>query len=90
MEERRPVWGLTADVLNKRSRTAEVWSSSLGFGRGTNRCSSLKVDIVPKRIRVPRDGTDPLERPSQWYRDVRLGTCNVKFAYNSSHAMSKV
>ena len=35
LEERPPVWRVTANILNKQSRTADTgWSSSLGFGRG--------------------------------------------------------
>ena len=37
MEERPPIWRVAANILNKQSRTAdEVWSSSLGIGRGAN------------------------------------------------------
>ena len=38
MEERPPIWRVAANILNKQSRTADKgWSSSLGFGRGTNK-----------------------------------------------------
>ena len=40
MEKRPPICRVTANVLNKQSRTADkVWSSSLGVGRGANNSS---------------------------------------------------
>ena len=40
MEERPPIWRVAANKLNKQSRTAdEVWSSSLGVGRGAKNAS---------------------------------------------------
>ena len=40
MEERRPIWRVAANILNKQSRTADNgWSSSLEFGRGANNAS---------------------------------------------------
>ena len=40
MEEQPPIWNLAANILNKRSRTADkVWSSSLGVGRSANNSS---------------------------------------------------
>jgi hypothetical protein len=35
------IWRITANILNKQTRTADkVWSSSLGVGRGANNSSS--------------------------------------------------
>ena len=43
MEERPPIWRVTANKLNKQSRRAdEAWSSSLGVGRGANNASPWK------------------------------------------------
>jgi hypothetical protein len=40
MEERPMIWRVAANVLNKKSRTAdERWSSRLGVGRGANNSS---------------------------------------------------
>jgi hypothetical protein len=37
MEEEPPTWKVTANILNKQSRTADKrWSSSLVVGRGAN------------------------------------------------------
>ena len=37
MEERPPIWRVTANKLNKQSRTADKgWSSSLGVGGGAD------------------------------------------------------
>jgi hypothetical protein len=34
------IWRISANILNKQSRTADkVWSSRLGFGRGANKSS---------------------------------------------------
>jgi hypothetical protein len=42
-EERHPIWGVAANILNKQSRTADKGrSSSLGVGRGANNSSLLK------------------------------------------------
>ena len=44
IEERPPIRRVAANKLNKQSRTAdEGWSSSLGFGRGANNPSLLKL-----------------------------------------------
>ena len=41
LEERPPVWKVTANTLNKQSRTADKGSSSnLGVGRGVHSSSS--------------------------------------------------
>jgi hypothetical protein len=37
------IWRLAANILNKQSRTADNWSSSLGVGRGGNKVSSFVV-----------------------------------------------
>jgi len=43
IEERPPIWRVAANILNKKSRTADKgWSSSLGVGRGANNSSLLK------------------------------------------------
>ena len=40
MEDRPPVWGIAANILNKQSRTADRgWSSNVGIGRGANNSS---------------------------------------------------
>ena len=40
MEERPPIWGVAANILNKQARTADKgWSSSLVVGRGFNSSS---------------------------------------------------
>ena len=40
MEERPPIWRVSANKSNKQSRTADKWwSSSLRVGRGANICS---------------------------------------------------
>ena len=40
LEERRPMWRIAANILNKQSRTVDkVWSSSLGVGRSANNSS---------------------------------------------------
>jgi len=43
MEERPPIWRVTANILNKQSRTADKeWSSSLGEGWGSGLGEVLK------------------------------------------------
>ena len=43
MEERSPVWGVAANILNKQSRTVKNrWSSNLGVGRGADNSSPQK------------------------------------------------
>ena len=40
MEERPPIWTVSANILNKQSRTVDKgWSSSWGGGRGANNSS---------------------------------------------------
>ena len=40
IEERPPIWRVSANILNKQSRTADKgWSSSLGVGRGADNSS---------------------------------------------------
>ena len=40
MEERLPIWRVSANILNKQSQTADKgWPSSLGVGRGANNSS---------------------------------------------------
>jgi len=40
MEERFPIWGEAANILNKQSRTADKgWPSSVGVRRGANNSS---------------------------------------------------
>jgi hypothetical protein len=47
MEERSLIWRVAANILNKKSRTADkLWSSSLGVGRGANICSLQKVMML--------------------------------------------
>jgi hypothetical protein len=37
MEEQPPIWRVTANILNKKPRTADKgWPSNLGVGRGSN------------------------------------------------------
>ena len=84
MEEEPPIWSLTANILNKQSRTAEkVWSSSLGVGRGANNSSPQKR--IPLRTvykkKKPRTWTDTLVRPKKWKRNMRFGTWNVRSLY---------
>jgi hypothetical protein len=43
MEERPPMWRVTANILNKQSRTVKKrWSSSLGVGQGAKNSFLLK------------------------------------------------
>jgi len=58
MEERPPIWRVAANILNKQSRTAdEVWSSSLGVGRGANNASPWKTFVK----KYPQGEMLPLE-----------------------------
>ena len=46
MEERPPIWRVTANKLNKQSRTADKgWSSSLRVGKGANNSSPWKIQV---------------------------------------------
>jgi hypothetical protein len=46
MEERPPIWRVALNKLNKQPRTAdEVWSFSLGIGRGANKPSPYKTYV---------------------------------------------
>jgi len=48
MDERFPIWRVTANMLNKQSRKADKgWSYSLVFERGDNN-SSPKTGLVTK------------------------------------------
>src|SRR5215469_15581063 len=79
MEERPPIWRVTANILNKQSQTADKgWSSSLGVGRGANN-SSLKTKFCYEIFtEKPRAWTDTLLRPKQRKRDMRFDTWNVR------------
>jgi hypothetical protein len=65
--------GVTANILNKQSRTSEMGcSSSLGVGRGPNKSSSLKNKLVTKDLKKPRTWTNSLDkdrRRSVEYKD---------------------
>ena len=84
MEEEPPIWSLTANILNKQSRTAEkVWFSSLGVGRCANNSSPQKTYPVTNRLpkKKPRTWTDTLVRPKKRKRNMRFGTWNVRSLY---------
>ena len=50
MEERRPVWRVAGNTLNKQSRTADNgWSSDLVVGRGAN-------NSLPSKLALLRNG----------------------------------
>jgi len=49
-EEQLPIWRVTANILNKQSRTADKgWSSILGVGSGANN-SSLQKRILLQNV----------------------------------------
>jgi undecaprenyl pyrophosphate synthase len=53
------IWRAAANVLNKKSRTADKGtSSSLGVGRGGNNFSSEKLKHVTKETQKTRNRSD--------------------------------
>ena len=84
MEERPPVWRVAANILNKKSQTADKgWSSNLGVGRGVKtpqRKSVYCYEILKDKGRI---WTDNLVRPKQRKRNMRFGACNVWNLYRS-------
>jgi hypothetical protein len=47
MEERSRIWKGVSNILNKQSRIADnVWSSSLGVGRGAINSSAYKRSLL--------------------------------------------
>jgi predicted NUDIX family NTP pyrophosphohydrolase len=71
------IWGVSANILNKQSRTAEMeWPSNLGVGRGYNNSSPQKIRLLRKITRSLRPGQIPWindlsER--KWISDLVLG-----------------
>ena len=83
-EERPPIWSVAANILNKKSRTADnVWSSTFGVERGANKPLRKKTGLITKRIHVPRAWTDPLVWTKEWKRDIRFRRWNVSSLYVS-------
>jgi len=63
MEERPPVWRVTANIWNKQSRTADkMWSSGLGVRRKCQQLLTVQTGLAMKRIQVPWSWTDPLDQ----------------------------
>jgi hypothetical protein len=63
MEEQPLIWRVTANTLNKQSRTADNgWSSSLVVGRGANNSPLLK-GVLLRNIHRQKLGTGLLH----WY-----------------------
>jgi hypothetical protein len=57
------VWRVTANILNKQSRTADKgWSSSWGVGRGATLLLTVKNKLVTKDHKKPRTWTDSLDK----------------------------
>ena len=51
------MWRVTANILNKESRTADKWwSSRLRFGRGSNSSSPYKLTLLRKEHNSLRNG----------------------------------
>jgi hypothetical protein len=77
MGERPPVRMVSANVLDKQSRTADKgWYSSLGGWAKCQQLLTVKTGIVTKHMHVQRDWNDTSLRPKQWKRDTRFGTWN--------------
>jgi hypothetical protein len=65
------IWRVTANILNEKSQTEEVWSYSLGVWQKSNNSSP------PKKIaRYKRNCSNSLER-KYLKMCMRFGTCNV-------------
>ena len=72
MEERPPIWKVTANILNKQSRTADkVWPSSLGVGRGANQLTPHWTWTVP------------LVQHKHKKRNMRFDTWNFRTLYTT-------
>jgi hypothetical protein len=74
---------IAANILHKQSRTPDKFgppASGLGEVLTT---PHHKIGLVGKRIYVPRVWTNLEERHTQWKRDVRFRTWNVKSLYRS-------
>ena len=55
MEERRPIWRVAANKLNKQSRTVDKgWSSNLGVGRGANNASPYSLPNILRVVKSRR------------------------------------
>jgi hypothetical protein len=73
------IWRLVANILNKKSRTADSgWSSTLGVGQWAK--NSI---FVTNHNAQPRNRTDYLAQPKHWEMDMRFGTWNVRSLYRS-------
>jgi hypothetical protein len=74
------VWTVAANILDKRSRTADKgWSSSMGVERGAINSSVLKNKLVAKCHQWLRSWADSLDkRRKRKKTDTRFGVGNVR------------
>ena len=97
MEDRPPVLGGAANILNKHSRTANKgWSFLLKVGRSANNSSPYKTGLVTTRIHVSQAWTDYLVHPKVmhngheiWYIELK-DPVQVRVTYDSSPGISEV
>jgi len=87
MEERPPMWAVTANIVNKQSRAADkVWSSRLGDGRGANNSSPYKHIM----LRIVHEGLGP--GLIFWYylsMNMRFCIWNVRSLYRAGSLSSQ-
>jgi hypothetical protein len=75
------IWRVSANILNKHSRTTDNdWFSSLGDGRGANNSSpgeKKKRFVMNCYYTGPQAWTHSLERPRQCKTYTRFGNWNI-------------
>ena len=82
IEERPLIWRVAANILNKKSRTADKgWFSNLGFWGRCLYLLTVKTYHVTSRSKRPGTWADPLVQHKQRKKDMKFGNLNVRSLY---------